>query len=315
MKPVRLEDLHDLLRGAPFAAWWEEHRRAAAALREAEARAGDLAAQVSAIEARADLAQERGIEAFNAAGSLEEESARLAAEAQEVENRSLEAVAAFEAQRERVSDLWVRLGGAESATDGRRERVAAARARAAGTGRAAGDARVDLADEEGDLLHAGRAELSLDEAYRREDAVKRARWGEVEALWARSLELSLLAAERAADARRRRRDAEQLFGDAEQHRSGARALAADRDRARAALAGAGAARSALLGRASEAFGCAAGGRFLYFARGGEATAAFAIALADDAESYGAPVRALGVYAVSRDGGVARLEPAVRNSAT
>jgi hypothetical protein len=306
MKPLRLPELQDLLRGPDFVRWWEEHERGLAALRDADARAAELDAQVSAAEGRAERVQASAIDALAAVGAIEDDAAGLAAEAEAVENGSLDAVAAFEGQRERTSDLWLRLGGAERATEERRERVAVARTLADAGARH--DARVDLADEEGLLARAGTAELTLDAEYRRESARKGALWSEVEALWAKSLELALLVAERGAEARRRHREAERLFREAEDRKERARQLAGERDLARREVAAARSALAGVLEAARAPFGCAPGDRFLYFARAGT-KGAFAVALADDADSYGAPVKALEAYAVGREHGVARVAPA------
>ncbi len=310
MKPLRLAELVDLLQGVDFAAWWSEYQRAMHALGEAEAHAQDLEAQVGLTEGRAELVQAGAIETLAAVGALEDEGARLAAEAQSIENDSLDAVAAYEEQRQRASQVWLRLGGAERETDDHRLRVAGARSRTqAQRARKAHDAKVELADAEGLLSLAGKKELGLDQEYRREDQTKAELWSEVERLWARSLELSLLVAERASEAKRRHRGAERLFREAEERKARARQLRGERDAALKARDEAARAVKAALDRARQRFQCIAGERFLYFARASDGKSAFAVPLQDDAESYGAPVKALAVYAVDRQHGVARLEPA------
>jgi hypothetical protein len=306
MKPLRHSELLDLVASRDFRRWREEHAAALAARDAAQARAEELDAAASAADADAERVQSRAVEALAAVGAIEDDAARLGAEGEAVENASLEAVAAYEAQRERTSERWLRLGGAERATDERRDRVALARTRAAAQPN--GSLAVDLADEEGLLARAGSAELSLDAEYRRESARKVALWAEVEALWGKSLALALLVAERGAEARRRHREAEQLFADAEERKQRARAALAERDRARRALEVARAAVGRALEAARARFDCVSGERFLYFARAGT-EGAFAVALVDDAESYGAPVKALGVYAVGRERGVAAVAPA------
>jgi hypothetical protein len=310
MKPLRLAELVELLQGVDFAAWWSEYQRATHALREAEAHAQDLEAQVGLTEGRAELVQQAAIDALAAVGALEDEGARLSAEAQAVENESLDAVAAYEEQRQVVSQVWLRLGGAERETDDQRRRVEDARSKTqVKPARKARDAKVDLADAEGQLSLAGKKELGLDQVYRREDLKKAELWREVERLWARSLELSLLVAERASEAKRRHREAERLFREAEERKARGRQLKGERDTARKARDEAARAVKAALERARQRFACIAGERFLYFARSRDGKGAFAVPLQDDAESYGTPVKALAVYAVDRQHGVARLVPA------
>jgi hypothetical protein len=306
MKPLRLAELNDLVASRDFRRWREEHAAALAARDAALARAEELDAAASAADADADRVQSRAIEALAAVGAIEDDAARLGAEGEAVENASLDAVAAYEAQRERTSERWLRLGGAERATDDRRDRVALARTRAAA--QPDGFLAVDLADEEGLLARAGSAELSLDAEYRRESARKVALWAEVEALWGKSLALALLVAERGAEARRRHREAERLFADAEERKQRARAALVERDRARRDLEVARAAVGRALEAARARFDCVSGERFLYFGSAGT-KGAFAVALVDDAESYGAPVKALGVYAVGRERGVAAVASA------
>jgi hypothetical protein len=309
MKPLALPELHDLLHGRDFVAWWTEHHRARSVIGEADTRAADLDAQVALAASRAELTQAGAIDALAAVGELEDAAARLTAEAQALENGSLQAVAAYEEQRQRVSELWLRLGGAERATDRQRHRLAEVRARAAPAGRAGRDVAVDLADEEELLSRAGHRELSLDEEYRREDARKTELWREVERLWAKSLELALLVAERTADARRRHREAERLFREAEERKGRVRQLEGERDRARRDRDEAARALAAVLAGARARFGCIPGERFLYFARSANASNAWAVALADDADAPGGPVRALAVYGVDREHGVLCLAPA------
>jgi hypothetical protein len=310
MKPLRLAELQDLLQGVAFGGWWSEYRAADGRLREAVARAADLAGQVSLAAARAELVQQAAIETLAAVGAIEDDASRFSAASQEAENRSLDAVAAYEEQRQLASNLWLRLSGAERDVDDRRRRVDEARSRmTSGDRSGAHDARVDLEDEELRLNRAGRRELDLDEAYRRHGARKDELWREVERLWAESLELSLLVAERGVERQRRHREAEALFREAEERQVRARQLGKDRDAARADEAQARQARRAVLSDARQRFGCIAGERFLYFGRGEGEKSAWAVALEDDAGSYGAPVKALSVHAVERQHGVSRLEPA------
>jgi hypothetical protein len=145
--------------------------------------------------------------------------------------------------------------------------------------------------------------------YEAEDAKRRALWAEVEATWARSLEASLLGAERGDEARRIRREAERHFAEAEERRVRAKQLRAELEVAERERAAAERSRAELLAAACEQLGCAAGERFLYFRNREDPRGAFAVALADDRGRQDGEVRALGIYAAGRQRGATWLEPA------
>jgi hypothetical protein len=297
MKPVRLGELRELLQDAAFAAWWTEWQRAGAAERDARARHDDLVSQSELMTLRSELAQRAGVEAFSRAGDAEDEGTRHGAEAQERENRALELVGEYEEQRFRTSDLWVRLGGAEKGLEERRE------ARGKGKQDAArGRAETAVRDAE-------RHHQQLAEEYAAADRKRAKLWEEVESAWAASFERSLLGAERGLVARRVRGEAERLFEEAEERRARAKQLAAEAVEAARELREAQARQAALLARARESFGCVAGTAFLYWRHKDEKRSAFAVALADDPDGANLEVRALAIYLVGRERGVAFLEPA------
>ncbi len=305
MKALRLSELRELLQSVAFASWWAEVVRTEAELREAGARHDDLLAQSRTMELRSELAGKGAEEAFARAGVIETDSARVGAEVQRLENQALEMVSRYEEQRFRASDAWYRLGGAERILEERREALAAGRAAARPGGRRA---------EPEELLAAEKAHRALEEEYRRESEKKAGLWDEVEGAWSRSFELGLLAAERATGARRVRGEAERLHREVEARAARARQLSGDaagalreRDQAAARL-------DELLGAAPDRFGCVAGRRFLYWRQPENARAAWAVPLFHDAEGYNLEVRALAIYAVSRQRGVAFLEPAREGTA-
>ncbi|HET8540598.1 MAG TPA: hypothetical protein VFL83_12065 [Anaeromyxobacter sp.] len=302
MKSLRLGDLRELLQGSEFSAWWTEHGRAVASLRDARTRHEDLSAQSEMMQVRSELAQRAAVDAFGRAGEAEEEGARLSAEAQGAENSALELVGHYEEQRFRTSDLWVRLGGAERLLEERREAVGAARPKGRDGARARAQAEAAVAEAE-------RQCRELRDLYAREDERRARLWDEVEASWSTSFERSLLAAERAAGARLVRREAERLFQEAEERRLRARHLAAEAAAAGQARVEAERRRAALLAEARERFGCAAGEAWLYWRHPDDKRAAFAVALADDPDGANLEVKALAVYTVGRARGVAFLEPA------
>ncbi len=304
MKSLRLGELRELLQGATFSAWWAEHARAVAELRDARVRDEELSAQSETMMLRSELAQRAAVDAFGRAGDAEEEGARLAADAQGLENRALELVGRYEDQRFRTSDVWVRLGGAERLAEERRE--ATARARDGGKGK---DGAKGRAHAEAALADAERQYRDLKDLYAHEDERRARLWGEVEAAWSASFERSLLAAERGVAARGVRREAERLFQEAEERRVRAKHLAAEAAAAKQAREQAEERRATLLAQTRERFGCTAGEAYLYWRHPDDKRAAFAVALADDPDGANLEVKALAVYTVGRPRGVAFLDPA------
>jgi hypothetical protein len=302
MKSLRLGDLRDLLQGAAFGEWWTEHGRVVAELAEARARHQDLSTQSETMHVRSELAQRAAVEAFTRAGKAEEEGARFAADAQELENRALELVGRYEEQRFRTSDLWVRMGGAERILEVRREGVPAGR----GKGKDGAKAR---AQAEAAVAEAERQWRELQDHYAREDRRRARLWEEVEGAWRASFSMALLAAERTVAARHVRREAERLFQEAEERRVRAKHLAAEAAAAAKARADAEQRRTALLAAARERFGCTSGNRYLYWRHPDDRRSAFAVALVDDPDGANVEVKALAIYTVGRSRGVAFLEPA------
>lgn len=292
MKALRLSELQELLQSQPFAAWWADFQRAVSAAREARLHDEDLLAQAQLMELRAELAQRAAVDVFNAAGETEEAAARTGAEAQALENHALEIVGAYEDQRFRTSDLWYRLGGAERAVELAREAAAGKRPEAAAA-----------------LEHAERTRRGLQAEYEAEDARRTRLWADVEATWEKAFTRSLLAAETAVRTRAVRREAERLFKEAEERRARSRQLRADADAAGRDRVGSEKRRADLLARAGERFGCTPGERFLYWRHRDDQRSAFAVALVDDPELHNLEVKALGVYTVGRQRGIAFLEPA------
>ena len=304
---LRVIDLRELLQGPAFAAWWAELGRVEATLREARARRDDLQAQLELMKARAEGAEESAAETLSRAGEVEDGASGMSAQSQELENRALELVGRFEEQRFRVSELWYRLGGAERVLEERREALAAAGGEGTGPRAAVGRRGAAVAArlvKEGD-----RAVRHLREAYQREASRKDRLWEQVERSWARSVEIALLVAEGRWQTRRVNLAAERLFQEAKDRRVRAKRLKADLAAALREHDGATRMRSMLLAEARQRFGCVAGTSFLYWRRRGDERGALAVALADDGEAYNVEVKALGMYLVDRQRGVAFLEPA------
>jgi hypothetical protein len=302
MRAVPLKELRELLQSPPFAAWWAAYGAALEGEREAAARHGQVTGRQRLADLEAEASQRLAIDTFSAAGEAEEEAARVGAEAQAHEVRALEQVGRFEEQRFRTSDLWYRLGGAERTVEVRREALA----RVASAGHDVEKLRLQA---EAALRLAERQLRSLQDEYAAEDRKRSRLWDEVEAVWERSFERSLLAAEHTTRSRRIIRDAERLFHEAEEKRAAARQLRDEAEHASRALADAARRRGGLLDEAREGFGCVAGESFLYWRHPDDQRAAWAVALRDDAAGWNIPVKPLEVYAVNRARGVAFLEPA------
>jgi hypothetical protein len=293
---LRLSELRDLLQSPAFAAWWADLARAAATLRDAAARREELVDQAGLMDLRAELAAHNAAAALARAGAAGDRANAMSAHSQSLENKALELVAAYEEQRFRVSDLWYRLGGAERILEERREMP--------------GGKQKSRASQARSLLQqAERTHGSLKDEYESESRRKDQLWAEVEATWGRSFEISLLVAEGRAASARVHAEAERPFKEAEQRRDRAKRMREDAERAAAESLEAERRQAEMIDRARQSFGCVAGRTFLYWRQRDDARSAFAVPLSDDAEGHNIELRALGVYAVDRQRGVAFLEPA------
>jgi len=299
MKAVRLSEVKEILSGQPFAAWWSDHGRALAAVKEARARHEDLVAQAEMMELRSELAQRAAIDAFSRSGEAEDRGRAEAAEAQSLENRALELVGTYEEHRFKTSDLWYRLGGAEKRLEERREALASA-------GPDGGKARAQV---ETSVKEAERELARAREDYDAADKHRSRLWDEVEQAWSRSCERALLSAEHALAARVVRREAERLFKEAEERRARAKQLRGDAEAAGRERADVDRRRLDLLRVAQERFGCMAGDGWLYWRHRDDQRAAFAVSLLDLPEGTNLEVKALSVYTVGLQRGIAFLEPA------
>jgi hypothetical protein len=138
---------------------------------------------------------------------------------------------------------------------------------------------------------------------------KRSRSSKVDAAGAGSFERSLIGAEHGLVARRFEREAARLFQEAEERRSRAKKLAAEAEQVARELREPEQRQTTLLAAARETLGCVPGTSFLYWRQGDDPRAALAVALADDRDGANIEVKALEIYTVRRQRGVAFLEPA------
>lgn len=287
MRARRLDELRELVASPEFQAWWRELVAARIALADAEAHRDEQLAQLTSVEFRAELSQKHAIDTLYRAGENEDAAARLLAEAETLENRSFPGVAAFEEQRYRVSELWYRLGALESQLEHAKESKQAA----------------------AQVLTLERQRQAAADEYERELARKNRLWDEVERLWAKSAEVSLLRSEQQLQARKVRREAESLFALAEERKRRAQALRGECDAAAGAVDAARAKLEAARTAAVDRFGALVGTDFLFFRHLVDSRHAYAIALVEDTEHYNVEVRPLAVYSVEHRRGVGFLEPA------
>jgi len=287
LKQKRLNEVRALIASADFQAWWAQLTAARTALKESEGRYEELLGQTTLTEFRAELTQKNAIDTLYRAGEHEDVAANMLFEASELENKSFKFVADFEEQRIRASDNWYRLGAAE-------KRLEEAR---------------DKKRTPAELATLERGVRQVADEYSSEDGRKARLWDEVERLWARCAEVSLGVAEQRALGKKVRRNAEELFGVAEERKQRTKDLKAETEAAALAVEGARARRSGLLEDAREKFGCSVGTDFLYFRHRDDPRFAWCVALLEDREGYNLEVKPLSVYQVDRTRGVAFLEPA------
>jgi len=293
MKPLRLPEVRALLAQPEFQAWWDELQKARTALTTADKAYEELLSQTTLMEFRAELTQKNAIDTLYRAGACEDSAANMVFEATELENRSFRAVSDFEEQRFKVSEIWYRLGASEKDLDEKRE----------------GHNQHKTKKSEADLQASERAHHTAAEDYERETARKNRLWEEVERIWARSAEVSLLVSEQRIRGKRIRKQAEGMFAMAEERKQRARDLRAEAEASSQARESAEARIVKLIEEARERFGCAAGEEFLYFRQTDNQKLAFCVSLVDDGETYNVEVKPLTVYSVDRQRGVSFLEPA------
>lgn len=301
MKAKRLDELKTLLEGDDFLTWWRSLTEARDELEKCVSRYDAVLLELNMSEFQAELAQKNAIDTVYLSGEQEDESATFFAEASRIENDSMQAVSDFEEQRYRSSDAWIRLGAVEKNLEDTRELIAQAQKRGA-------EGKPDLSRLEPVLQRAERERQSALATYELELQKKEALWDKVEDLWSRSLQASLLHAERLAKAGRVKREAEALFFRAEQWKQGsdtlrgeADYLAERRDSVEATLTD--------LGKTAQArFDCVAGDDFLYWGSKENDRTAWCVSLSSDDRNYNMEVEELGVYRVTSREGVRRLEP-------
>jgi hypothetical protein len=287
MKQKRLAEVHALVEEESFSAWYGQLEAARQALAAAETHYEEALAQTTLMEFRAELAQKNAIDTLYRGGEHEDTAATMLAETTDLENKSFKGVSDFEEQRYRASEAWYRQGAAEKNLEEARE----------------------LKRSPAELAEFERLSKQAAEEYERENGRKARLWDEVERLWSQSAEVGLLVAEQRSLSGRVRKQAEALFGVAEDRKRRAKELKDESEAHAAALDAARARMSALKEQARERFGCAVGQDFLYFRHRDDQRAAWAVSLVQDGESFNIEVRPRAIYLVDRQKGVGFLEPA------
>jgi hypothetical protein len=314
MKARRFGEVKKLVASPEFGAWWQELALARLARDEARDKYDELLTQVILMEFRAELAQKNAIDTLYQAGEFEDGAATMMVEYQELENESFKLVSDFETQRYQASESWYRFGAQERRVEELRERLERARAKAkeSAPGSARREAESVSGKVEADLKLAEKSYRQVTEEYERENGRKDRLWQEVERIWARTVELSLLMAERKHQGNKVRREAEKLFHQAEERKQRGKKLREEADainRTREASAGR---LTELLKQARERFGCACGEEFVYFRSKEDQKRAFCVPLVDDSEHYNIEIKPLTVYSIERQRGVSFIEPAVEH---
>lgn len=297
MKPRRLLELRTLLSHPDFQEWWSALSQRRGELVTARARYEELLSQTTLMEFRAELTQKNAIDTLYRAGELEDVAASMVAEAQGLENRSMSVLAEFEEHRFITSEFWYRLGAAEKTLEEKREAHLGAPSK----------------KTEQELKAAEKTHREATFGHEREEEKKRRLWDEVEGIWARSAEVSLLVSEHRLRGRKVRREAEGMFGLAEERKVRAKELRAEADGAARAVEAQEREIKALLDSAREQFSCAPGTEFLFFRRKDNQKLSWALSLIEDRENFNVEVKALAVYSVDKQRGVSFLEPARSDS--
>lgn len=301
MKAKRLDELQILLEGEDFNTWWRSLTETRGALERCVERYEAVLLELNMSEFQAELAQKNAIDTVYLSGEQEDESATYFAEASRVENDSMQAVSDYEEQRYCSSDAWIRLGAIEKNQEDSRELLAAAQAQ--------GEAgKLEVTHLETLLQKLERERVVALASYGEEVQKKDDLWEKVEDLWARSLQFSLLHAERLSKAARVKREAEALFFMAEQCKQVSDTLRSEADSLAERREGIEASLEGLATEAQARFSCVAGDDFLYWGSRENDRIAWCVSLSSDDRNFNMEVEELGVYRVTSREGVRRLEP-------
>ncbi|NOZ85828.1 MAG: hypothetical protein GXP49_06130 [Deltaproteobacteria bacterium] len=285
MKAKWHKEVRELLSSVEFKQWWDELNKTEKDIEGTNQKLEEELAQVTLLEFRSEFTQKKGIDTLDKANDHEFTAESMQAEASELENKALEAVARFEELRFLVSDLWSKLGAREHQLEVARTSGEKAKVKSL-------EREVKLAREE----------------YEREMAKKVRAWDDVERMWGRALEINLVIAENRVRARKVRRQSEQFFQEAERHRRNAIKLKEEAKDTEKKLKELGEKTEGLFLKVSKRLDCIVEKEFLYWQQRENNKLVWAVPLVEDRSSYNIEVTPLEVYQVDRVRGVEFVEP-------
>ena len=285
MKAKWQQEVKDLLASPEFTRWWEDLCTTEAELERNSGLLEEQLGQVTLLEFRAEFTQKKGIDTLDTANGHEYAAEGMQAEASELENKALEAVARFEELRFLVSDLWSRLGAREHQTE---------QAKAAG--------------DKGKVKSFEREIRLIREEYEKEMAKKVRAWDDVERMWGRALEINLMIAENRIRSRKVRRQSEQNFLESERHRQNAERLRAEASASEERYDELLQRNKELYRLAGQRLSCIVEKEFLYWQQRENNKMVWAVPLVADRASYNLEITPLNLYQVDRVRGVEFIEP-------
>jgi hypothetical protein len=279
VKAKQLAEVRETVNAERFRSWFDALGKARMAAREASLRHEELLTQVNLLEFRAELAQKNAMDTLYRAASYEDTAAGMQAEANDLENKSLDLVGEFETQRQLCTELWSSMTVME---------------REAGEKKGYSDARLKRLKDE----------------YEQQTARKNQMWEAVEAMWATSLEKNLAMVETRVKGTRVRQDSEALFAAAEQSTRNAQALKAESEKSAREKEHAEDGLRRMLAGASAQFDAIVHEDFLYWPQRENQRMVYVVPLFADSTHYNIELKSCVVYQVDRNRGVEFLEPVV-----
>ncbi|MGC4122093.1 MAG: hypothetical protein QM765_47440 [Myxococcales bacterium] len=317
MKAKALSDIKQLVASPEFKGWWDGLAKVRLQRDDARERHDELLSQAMLMDFRAELAQKNAIDTLYRAGELEDSAAKMAAEAQELDNTSFKVVADYEQQRVQASEQWYRACALDKQNEVTRQQIAQRREKASAlpAGPQKKELEAEIARLDGELRRVERIQTQVSQENQRELAVKNRLWEEVERIWGRSMELALLMAERRAQGKKVRAEAERLFKQAEERKQRAHKLRAEADAVAREREAAETRLAEAMKEACERFGCAQGDEFAYYRQKENPKRAWCVALVEDSQNYNIEVKPLAVYSIDQKRGVEFLEPGVEVKAS
>ncbi len=315
MRAMWLRDVQAILARSEVVQWWDAMSKGLSRLEAMKARCEELEQQVRLTEFRAEQTQKNAADALYQAGEYEDTAARIEREAAEIENRSYEAVAQFEAQRIMASDLFSRMGACEHSLLTLQAEVKTLEVSLAGANDPARREELTraLRRKQAEVQRAEHERRESAASYERENSRKLRLWEEVEQMWSRSLDLSLAVAEKRLRSRRSRQRAEQLFREAEENKARVEALRRELEENAKRREEIAHALEELRRQARQIMGCLVGEEFLYWPRRDDNQRAFCVPISDHATGYNIELRARTIYQVGRQRGVQFIEPLVQGA--